>query len=82
MLLQNSFFLDKYHLNTNYTLNRIVSQVKIILRSNEKIEEAFIMKKNYKRLLSIILCCSMLLGLLPFAAMAENANTADITGGV
>lgn len=39
------------------------------------------MKKKHKRLLSIILCCSMLLGLLPFAAMAENANAADITGG-
>lgn len=40
------------------------------------------MKKKHKRLLSIILCCSMLLGLLPFAAMAENANAADITGGI
>ena len=64
-------------------MNRIVSQVKLILRrSSEIFEEAFIMKKKHKRLLSIILCCSMLLGLLPFAAMAENANAADITGGV
>lgn len=39
------------------------------------------MKKKHKRLLSIILCCSMLLGLLPFSAMAENANAVDITGG-
>lgn len=31
------------------------------------------MKKKHKRLLSIILCCSMMLGLLPFAAMAEDA---------
>ena len=40
------------------------------------------MKKKHKRLLSIILCCSMMLGLLPFAAMAENTNAADITGGI
>ena len=34
------------------------------------------MKKKHKRLLSIILCCSMMLGLLPFAAMAEDAAPA------